>query len=122
MTPLNPTALEAAARALALQARVSEMEARGFNGNHASEYADEWWRSHLDRARHCLTAYLQALSAEGYGVVPRELTDEQTDAMSDAASDHLHIDGDRGAWMEGDGWRAGIAALLRALTAKDAGQ
>lgn len=75
MSELNPKALEAAARALALQARVSEMEARGFNGIHASEYADEWWRSHLDRARHCLTAYLQALSAEGYGVVPREATE-----------------------------------------------
>lgn len=71
---MNEKAIEAAARALALQARVSEMEARGYNGNHASEYADEWWRSHLDRARHCISAFLQAEAERGMRMVPREAT------------------------------------------------
>lgn len=57
-------ALEAAARALALQASVSEMEAHGYNGIHAREYADEWWRSHLDRARAAVSAYLAATPSD----------------------------------------------------------
>ena len=61
MTPTpNPKALESAARALALQASVSEMEAHGYNGIHAREYADEWWRSHLDRARAAISAHIAA--------------------------------------------------------------
>ena len=57
---LDARSLEDAARALALKARVSEMEARGYNGNHASEYVEEWWRSHLDRARAAILAFLEA--------------------------------------------------------------
>lgn len=61
---IDPKALEAAARALALQASVSEMEAHGYNGIHAREYADEWWRSHLDRARAAISAHIAATPSD----------------------------------------------------------
>lgn len=69
---LDARSLEDAARALALNARVSEMEARGYNGHHASEYAEEWWRSHLDRARAAILAFLEAERAQGRAMMPRE--------------------------------------------------
>lgn len=71
---LDARSLEDAARALALNARVSEMEARGYNGHHASEYAEEWWRSHLDRARAAILAFLEAERAQGRAMMPRIAT------------------------------------------------
>lgn len=63
--PTLEEALEAAARALARQARTNEMEASGFDENHVDVYVDQLWREHLDRARHCVGAYLQAEAAWG---------------------------------------------------------
>jgi len=71
---LDARSLEDAARALALNARVSEMEARGYNGHHASEYAEEWWRSHLDRARAAILAFLEAERSQGRAMMPRTIT------------------------------------------------
>lgn len=112
-------ALEAAARALALQASVSEMEAHGYNGIHAREYADEWWRSHLDRARAAVSAYLAALN-ETHALVPREASDSMTEAAQDAADDHFSIDADKGPWLRQDGYKAAWAAMIKAaLTAQE---
>jgi hypothetical protein len=48
--------VEKVARALAREARVSEMEASGFNGIHLSEYVESCWRNHADRARAAIAA------------------------------------------------------------------
>jgi hypothetical protein len=54
--------IERVARALARKARVSEMEASGFNGIHLNEYVDACWADHKDRAR----AAIAAMEGDGW--------------------------------------------------------
>lgn len=55
--------VEKVARALARKARVSEMEASGFNGTHLNEYVDAHWQDHADRARAAIAAMEPSIAA-----------------------------------------------------------
>lgn len=64
MTYTDEATVERVARALARKARVSEMEANGFNGIHLNEYVDACWADHKDRARAAIAALQPQVSPE----------------------------------------------------------
>jgi hypothetical protein len=89
----------------------------------ALQTAEPWDIAHSEELHTLAAARLDELERENarlremFALLPKAASEAMISAAEDAASDHFAIDGDKGAWLREDGYKAIWQAMTVAALA-----